>query len=478
MQGEIRVLCVDDDAAFAGVVAAALERLHEGFATETARTAEAGIERLRTGDHDIDCVVSDYDMPDVDGIEFLEAIRDAGVDIPFLLYTAKGSEDVAERAISAGVADYVQKGDGAEQFAVLAQRVRNAVHGYRSRQALEESEERFRAMVEASRDAIFVYDENEQFRYVNDRAAEMTGYSTDELLEMSMWTVVHPDDKDRLRERVAARFRGEDVSNEFEAKFVTASGAVRELDLSARTISRDGDVVGFVAARDVTDERRRQRELEAQNRRLEEFAGMLSHDLRSPLTVASGRLELARQRGEDEDFEGAAAALERMETLIEDMLALARHGSSVDETETISLEQAARLAWSDIRTPESTLEVEGGTVEAAPERLRQLLENLLGNAIEHGGKDVTVRVGTLDGGGFYVEDDGEGIPGDEVERVFERGFTTAEDGVGWGLVVVEQIAAAHGWSVRVTESRSGGARFEVGENVPQSSPVVGDVAAN
>jgi signal transduction histidine kinase len=153
-----------------------------------------------------------------------------------------------------------------------------------------------------------------------------------------------------------------------------------------------------------------------------------------------------------------------METLIEDMLALARHGSAIEETQPVEIEDVTTLAWSSVGTEGVTLEIESGTVDGAPERLRQLLENLLGNAVEHGGEDVTVRVGTLDCGGLYVEDDGDGIPSAERDQVFDRGYTTADDGVGWGLVVVEQIAAAHGWTVTVTDSSFGGARFELRAN--------------
>jgi signal transduction histidine kinase len=97
---------------------------------------------------------------------------------------------------------------------------------------------------------------------------------------------------------------------------------------------------------------------------------------------------------------------------------------------------------------------------ADADRLVQVFENLLQNSADHGGADVTVRVGPLEDG-FYVEDDGPGVPEADRERVFEHGYTTREDGMGYGLSIVRSVVGAHGWDIRVTGSGTGGARFEI-----------------
>jgi signal transduction histidine kinase len=99
-------------------------------------------------------------------------------------------------------------------------------------------------------------------------------------------------------------------------------------------------------------------------------------------------------------------------------------------------------------------------VVADPDRLQRLLENLVRNAVEHGGDDVTVVVGGLDDG-FYVEDDGRGIPEADRRTVLESGYSTANDGTGVGLHIVDRMADVHDWALRVTESDDGGARFEI-----------------
>ncbi|WP_181687333.1 sensor histidine kinase [Halorhabdus salina] len=212
---------------------------------------------------------------------------------------------------------------------------------------------------------------------------------------------------------------------------------------------------------DVSQRERYRKELERQNDRLEEFASMLSHDLRNPLNVAQGRLELARE-GDDEQFEAVEDALDRMETLIEDVLQVARQGQPVDDTEPVDLETTARQAWEMVDTREADLRIsEDVTVEADPDRVQQLLENLVRNAIEHGGEDVTVTVGPLtEEGGFFVADDGVGIPESDREQVFESGYTTAEGGTGFGLAIVEQIVDAHGWTSELADVETG-TRFEI-----------------
>lgn len=231
--------------------------------------------------------------------------------------------------------------------------------------------------------------------------------------------------------------------------------------------------------------------LERERDRLDEFASVVSHDLRNPLTAARGRADLLAEECDSEHVEAVERSLSRMETLIDDLLALAREGDAVDDPEPVSFVALATDAWKTTDSGSGTLQraVDEFEILADEARLRQLLENLFRNAVEHnsassrakpddagerggdserggdgeyGGDGVTVTVGALaDGDGFYVADDGRGIPEEEREQVFETGYTTSADGTGFGLNIVAEIADAHGWDVRVVESETGGARFEV-----------------
>ena len=210
---------------------------------------------------------------------------------------------------------------------------------------------------------------------------------------------------------------------------------------------------------DVTDEERAKRELKRQNERLERFTSTVSHDLRNPLAVAKGRLQTEEENSESEHVHEALVALERMETMIEDLLELARHGQPVDDVQPLSLKVIAQDAWEMVETDAATLEVtEDVTIEADPDRVASLFENLFRNAVEHAGEDVSVTVVPTETG-FAVADDGPGIPPEDRETVLESGYTTAEDGSGFGLAIVSEVAVAHDWSLRVEESAAGGARF-------------------
>ena len=208
-------------------------------------------------------------------------------------------------------------------------------------------------------------------------------------------------------------------------------------------------------------QRRANEQLEAQNEQLNEFAGVVSHDLRNPLNVAEGRLELARSECESEHLDAVGRAHDRMNALIDDLLMLARTGEQVGELESVNLTDLAAECWKNVATAGATLTTDvERNVRADGSRLRQLFENLFRNAIDHGGEGVSITVGESDEG-FYVEDTGPGIPEDEWETVFEPGYSTVQDGTGFGLTIVTQVAQAHGWRVRVTDGSTGGARFEV-----------------
>jgi len=207
----------------------------------------------------------------------------------------------------------------------------------------------------------------------------------------------------------------------------------------------------------------RETKLQRQNERLDEFASVVAHDLRNPLSIAIGFLDIVEETGDLSHVDRIESAHDRMERLIDDLLTLSRGETTVTDAKQIDLRAVTTEAWGYVDTAEATLTVADTvpTVAGDASRLTQLFENLFRNAIEHGGEAVTVTVGQLDGGdGFYVEDDGDGIPPEKREEVLEHGVTSTKGGTGFGLSIVEDIAKAHGWSVRVTEGGAGGARFE------------------
>jgi PAS domain S-box-containing protein len=225
------------------------------------------------------------------------------------------------------------------------------------------------------------------------------------------------------------------------------------------------------------EQRRAKTRLERQNERLDSFASFVTHDLRNPLNVAMGRLQLAQNASSDPNGESdgeqagqgpghlaaVGRALTRMNDLIEDVMTLtwSEQTLGADDRVPCHLDEVATTSWNHVDTAQATLHTDDGLVLRAHEdRLQRLLENLFRNAIEHGGDAATIRVGGI-GDGFFVEDDGPGIPADEREAVLREGYSSNEEGTGLGLSIVQSIAEAHGWSLSVTGSDAGGARFEV-----------------
>ncbi|EMA46297.1 hybrid sensor histidine kinase/response regulator [Halococcus saccharolyticus] len=663
MGDPIRVLCVDDDPATLEIAASFLDRNGLDVVTET--SARDALDRL---DEAIDCIVSDYEMPAIDGLELLETVRDDHPDLPFILFTGKGNEAIASEAISAGVTDYLRKETGTDQYTVLANRIENAVEKRRAERELARTESRYRRLVEQTLVGIYII-QDDRIRYANPKLAAIFGYDPDELVGRSPLTVVAESDRDRVADSLAARQTGEIDEVNYTFTGVTKSGTPVEIEAHGGSIDLDGDPAVMGVLREVNDRHRREyalralhdatgdlmrahtpeavvdravaaaedvlgfpvavirlhspetdtldpvavtetaidvlgerpkydrdealpwralesgepviadgslagratndlplesalyvsiddhgtlsigspddtfddadvrlaqvlaantaaaldrvaneAELERQNERLEEFASVVSHDLRNPLGLARGRLELAHEEHPSEHHDDIQWALSRMDSLIEDLLALARQGEVVDETTTVSLATIAEAAWMEIDDETASFVHDDlGEIEADPDRLQRLFGNLFRNAVEHGstsprshdredavehgstsprsrthedtvehsstssrseagdaiehgsmsrqaspddGSSVTVRVERLPDGGFAVADDGPGIPDDESDRVFESGYSTGE-GTGLGLAIVRTIAEAHGWQVLITKSDTGGARIEV-----------------
>ncbi|SEA23941.1 PAS domain S-box-containing protein [Haloplanus vescus] len=200
MDGPIRVLHVDDEPDFANLAATFLEREDDRFEVTTATNVGEGLDRL--AELDADCIVSDYDMPDQNGIEFLETVRTDHPKLPFILFTGRGSESIASRAVSAGVTEYLQKESGRDQYMLLANRITNSVRAYRAETAVTRSEERYHNLVDTAPIPIIVFDREGTLLYSNDAAVDFLNADTHADLEDRSFTdFLHPDDRERARGR-------------------------------------------------------------------------------------------------------------------------------------------------------------------------------------------------------------------------------------------------------------------------------------
>ena len=705
----IDVLHVDDDRSLLDLSKTFLEQESDLLSVHTEVSGEDALGYLQA--NTVDCIVSDHDMPGYNGIELLEQVRETYPDLPFILYTGKGSEEVASKAISAGVTDYLQKETGTEQYSILANRITNVVEQDHAQRALEASRERlsllieqsplgiiehdsemnivrlnetgedilgyteaelrgetwekivtkdsyesvdevtdalvdggggyhsidenvrkdgehivceyhnrvitdeegdvvsvlslfkditerkereqrlreFQRAVESSGHGIYCTDRDGVINRVNPAFEEISGYTAEEaigetpamlrsgeheqafyedlwetILDGDVWhgevinerkdgehyiidqtiapvtdesgettgfvavnadvteqratereleilqtaidnahaplTLTDPRKEDNPMVYVNKAFedftgyteaealgrncrflQGEDTDPDTVARLREAIDNEEPITVEIRNYRKDGtpfwnelsvapvydadgDLIRYLGTqRDVTDWKERTQELQRQNDRLDEFASVVSHDLRNPLNVADGRLQIAKDECESEELVHVEGAIDRMGALVDDLLTLARQGETVTDFESIELAALVENCWATVETTSASLVVEidsGTSIQGDQSRLKQVFENLIGNAVEHGGSDVTVTVGELDDG-FYAADDGPGIPEEDRGQIFDAGYSTADAGTGFGLSIVDQIIGAHGWSIQVTESEAGGARFEI-----------------
>jgi PAS domain S-box-containing protein len=329
-------------------------------------------------------------------------------------------------------------------------------------------------------DLFYVVGSAGNLRQWNARFPEVTGYSDAEIDDMAVHDFFPADERETIREAVNQAV--EHGRTTVEAELWTADGERIPYEFTGtRLTDTDGEVAGVVGiGRDISQRREYEQRLERQNERLDEFTSIVSHDIRNPLNVAEGHLELARTECDSDSLDKVSQAHERMRVLIDDLLTFARAGETATDLESVALADIVEECWQTVEGTRNTLVVETDRqIRADTAKLRRLLANLLRNsaehgsadaqtpsddAAEHGGENITVRVGTVedtDRHGFYVADDGTGIPADDREQVFEGGYSTGEDGTGFGLKIVQRIAEVHGWTVTATESEAGGARFEV-----------------
>ncbi|RQH01462.1 PAS domain S-box protein [Natrarchaeobius oligotrophus] len=410
---------------------------------------------------------------DLDGVPFGSRTRERGVEAVAVAPLTSSGERYgvfvvyALEALSGADRDAIRSAADVASHALET----IAVHGRLEQR--ERALQRYEQLVETAGDGMYVFDDEGHFMTVNDALVEMTGYSREGLLGEHASMLVDDESVEAGEETIRSLLDAnpDRTTDTVELSLETKDGETIPCEAQVAIIVRDQTFLGSVGVvRDITERKRRERKLRQRNERLDAFARIVSHDLRNPLSVSQGYLDVIEETDSLEHVENVRGGLDRMESIIEDVLAIARGGEWASEIESIDLESAADDAWEHVTTDRAELSVaETMTVEADRPRLLRLLENLFRNAIEHGrsGSDSTVRVriGSLESddghrSGFYVEDDGDGIPDDVKETLFDPSVSSSAAGLGIGLWVVREVATGHDWSVTAVESESGGARFE------------------
>lgn len=459
---DIAVLLVDDDPSILDLTSTFLEREEGEFSIYTESDPTVAVDRV--DNIDVDAVVSDYDMPGMTGLEFLEAIREDHPSLPFILFTGKGSEEIASEAISKGVTDYLKKRTGPDQYSLLANRISNAVEQFRASKALERSEEKFSKVVRNSTDVLGIVNQKGQFRYVSPACEHTLGYEQEELVGESAFDFMPPEDRQEAMDEFFSAIERPDKEPTIEFRFEDPDGGWTVVEARGKDLFDDEFINGFVVnARDITDMKQREQELKQQNEQLRDMRKVITQDLQDPVSVAAESLVLYRDTGDESWLEKVHTSIERIDELLAEVTALSADGTTINETETVELHEMVKSAWEAVDTTGGELHVNDSKgFEADPTAFKQALENLIQNAIEHSDEEVLIEVGTTNEG-LYIEDTGPGISENDQKYVFDSGYTTNPDNAGFGLNIVKQIVVGHGWDISLTEpeTESGGTRFEI-----------------
>lgn len=268
MPDRIAVLCIDDDRDVVELTATFLERESERFDVDVATAPELVLADTEFSTYD--CLVCDYDMPEIDGLELLEAVREGHPELPVILFTGRGSEEVASEAISRGVTDYLQKGRGTEQYLVLANRIQNAVGAYR---AQRERRRHLRA-IETATEGISILDESGHFLFVNEAYADLYGYDREAMVG-EHWSLVYPaEEVETISDEILPQVRA-DGYWQGETRGRRADGSTF-LEDHRLTVTDSGELVCTV--RDLSEHRARVRRFEAIFHNTYTFVGLLDPD--------------------------------------------------------------------------------------------------------------------------------------------------------------------------------------------------------
>ncbi len=458
------VIYVDDEPAFLEVGKVFLER-SGALAVETAPSGRGALVRLDEGT--CDAVVADYQMPGMDGIELLKEIRQRFGDLPFILFTGRGREEIVVEALNHGADGYVQKGgDSKSQFAELEHRVVQAVERRRAVQALRDSEERYRALFEGANDPIFIF-EGDRFADCNSKALETFQCTREFLIGKTPWELsspIQPDGVPALAsavEKMGAAYAGEPQF--FEWRIAAPSGKIYDTEMSASRLDVKGPPRLQAIVRDVTARKQTQAALIAANRKMCLLSSITRHDILNQLTILQGYLALTRDRLTDPALLGYLDRQEMAIGFIQRQIAFTQdyQGLGVQAPYYQDLRECLVRAATG-PAPGLTLIAGVDEVEIyADPMLEKVFYNIFENTVRYAGPAPTVEVRCFCRDGsliVVVEDDGPGIPAEDKEKIFLRGFGR---NTGLGLFLVREVLTTTGITVRETGESGKGARFEM-----------------
>jgi PAS domain S-box-containing protein len=420
----IRVLCIDDDDAFCSMLVEWLGRVDPDIEADALTDPTEALGRLRTGEYE--CVVCDYDMPELTGLDVVEQVRERYPDLPFVLYTGKGSEEIASEAISRGVTDYLQKGSETERYELLANRIEKYVHGYRSDREHTLTEQRYQRLIEQSVVGIALSQDG-VFEYVNPKFAEMFGYTATELVGTNALSLIDESDRPRVERAIEGREAGDVESVHYVVTGTDKHGDRFDIEVSGSRVIYDGEtaILGVVEP------------LAARHR--------LGADVIATLTE---RLDETRDALDAPDDEVSPDALDTARESIaaaRELVCRPQPDESAPSTP-VDIGERLRAVWETTRPENVVLSVESTRTVRAPEPIIDRLFSELWRVWSGPDQQIIATVdATTDGFEMRIDpsaDDAGPTPDPLPEPP-----------------VLSRVADSLGWDVFIAESDAGGAVY-------------------
>ena len=484
----IRVLHVDDDAGLLKLAKRALQA--EGsFQVETALSVQEAFQKMR--EEKFDVIVSDYMMPDKDGLAFLRELREKGENIPFIVFTGKGREEVAKEALNLGADQYLSKmGDPEIVYCELAHSIVKAAKIREAEEALRDSEEKFRAISESAGDATISIGTQGKIVFWNRVAETIFGYSANEMIGKPV-TLIMPE---RFRESYQRKLGGwfSSPPSVFEKAFemvgLKRDGKEFPLEASFSAWKMKGEAFLTIVTRDVAEQKEAwealkraeeeakrteaalkemMQKLSTMNEKLRVAGSLTRHDVRNKLSIITGNVFLAKRKLDDnlevlgymQDMSSACKQIVEIfdfarnyEMLGDEALKYVDVGETVEKTVQM---------FTDLKGIKVLNECQGLRV-LSDSLLDRLFYNLEENSLKYGEKITQIRVyfEKSDDGGLRLiyEDDGVGIPSDEKPHLFREGFGK---GTGYGLYLIKKMMEVYGWAIQETGKPGVGVQFTI-----------------
>ncbi len=460
----IKVLYIDDEESMADVMKVLLEK-KEDIAVEISLAVLEALSRIRADEFDV--VVSDYQMPEMDGIELLKVLRSEGNDTPFILLTGRGKEDVAMQALNEGADFYVQKStDTPRMISELSNLIFKSYETVLAERSRAEMWDRFQRLAQTVPDLIWrvLMKPVIKVEYMNNASIDWVGYTPEEFYSDPdlLFRCIHPEDAEKLNHAFADV---DEFKQPLTLRWVRRDGTVLWAEDRWGFIKDEsGDVVMIEGiSRDVTERVMNEQALRQANKKLELMTHLIKHDTFNQLNAIIGYADLARKG----DPEMVKKAIGRIITASNVIMRQLEFSSSYQETVGgipvwKSLREVLDSAIFAVQRPEVEFTICVNAIEIRSDyALDRVFRNLLEDSIAHGGNISRISVECIesnDGYDIIYSDNGVGIPSDEKERIFERGFGK---GTGYGLFLSREILKVSGMTIKEDGVPGEGARFVI-----------------